>query len=178
MRPFNPPRGVLGPFGPKVGNGVENEFSGPSGPGVQKVENRVEKESKSGNSNSFSNFFDSFSTLFLAFWAPGPEGPGNSFSTVSNFGPEGPKNSSGGIEGSQHKHKLFGPVGFGTTPGLSQGQTGFVPATNPGQTHVFSLFYTVEAQFVPGTNPVCPRDKPSLSQGQTGGKGQQKKFMC
>ena len=29
-----------------------------------------------------------------------------------------------------------------------------------GQTQVFSLFYTVEAQFVPGTNPVRPWDKP------------------
>ena len=38
LRPFNPPRGVLGPFGPKVGNGVENEFPGPSSPGVQKLE--------------------------------------------------------------------------------------------------------------------------------------------
>ena len=46
LRPFNPPRGVLGPYGPKVGNGVENEFPGPSGPGVQKVKNGVEKESK------------------------------------------------------------------------------------------------------------------------------------
>ena len=36
LRPFNPPRGVLGPFGPKVGNGVENEFPGPSGPGGPK----------------------------------------------------------------------------------------------------------------------------------------------
>ena len=27
-----------------------------------------------------------------------------------------------------------------------------------GQTQVFSLLYTVEAQFVPGTNPVCPGD--------------------
>ena len=56
LRPFHPPRGVLGPFGPKVGNGVENEFPGPSGPGAQKVKNRVEKESKSGNFNSFSTF--------------------------------------------------------------------------------------------------------------------------
>ena len=27
-----------------------------------------------------------------------------------------------------------------------------------GQTQVFSLLYTMEAQFVPGTNPVCPGD--------------------
>ena len=45
-----------------------------------------------------------------------------------------------------HKHKLFGPVALGTTLGMSWGQT-----------QVFSLFYTMEAQFVPGTN------KPSLS---------------
>ena len=46
LRPFNPPRGVLGPFGPKVGHGAENEFPGPPSPGVQKVKNRAEKESK------------------------------------------------------------------------------------------------------------------------------------
>ena len=46
LRPFHPPRGVLGPFGPKVGNGVENEFPGPSGPRAPKVKKRVEKESK------------------------------------------------------------------------------------------------------------------------------------
>ena len=60
LRPLSPPRGVLGPFEPKVGNGVENEFPGPSGPGAQKVKNRVGKESKSGNFNSLSTF----STLF------------------------------------------------------------------------------------------------------------------
>ena len=48
-----------------------------------------------------------------------------------------------------HKHRFFGPVALGTTPGLSQGQT-----------QVFSLFYTMEAQFVPGTDPVCPWDNP------------------
>ena len=36
LRPFHPPRGVLELFGPKVGNGVENEFPGPSGPGAPK----------------------------------------------------------------------------------------------------------------------------------------------
>ena len=29
LRPFDPPRGVFQPFGPTVGNGVENEFPGP-----------------------------------------------------------------------------------------------------------------------------------------------------
>ena len=64
-----------------------------------------------------------------------------------------------------HKHKLFALVGFGTALGLSQGQTRFVTGTNPlslGQTQVFSLFYTVEAQFVPGTHPVRPWDKPGV----------------
>ena len=56
LPPFNPPRGVLGPFAPKVGNGVKHELPGPSGPGAQKVENRVEKESESGIFNSFSTF--------------------------------------------------------------------------------------------------------------------------
>ena len=76
-----------------------------------------------------------------------------------------------------HKHKLFGPVALGTTPGLSQGQTQFVPGTNPvcpwdkpglslGQTEVFSLLYTVDAQFVPGTNLACSWDKPVANGGR------------
>ena len=54
-----------------------------------------------------------------------------------------------------HKHKPFCPVNLGTTPGLSLGQT-----------QVFSLFYPVEAQFVPGTTPVCPWDKPGSKGGR------------
>ena len=42
-------------------------------------------------------FFDSFSTLFLTFWAPGPSGPGNSFSTpFPTLGPKGPRTPLGG----------------------------------------------------------------------------------
>ena len=55
-----------------------------------------------------------------------------------------------------HKHKLFGPVALGTPrecpgdkPGLSPGQSGFVPGTNPG--------------FLP--------------RGHSGGEGRQKEFM-
>ena len=82
------PRGVLGPFGPKVGNGVENEFPQPSGPGAQKVKGGAEKESQKSW------------TLFLTFWAPGPEGPGNSFSTLfPTFCPKGPRTSLGGLKG-------------------------------------------------------------------------------
>ena len=51
-----------------------------------------------------------------------------------------------------HKHKLFGPVALGTTPGLSLAQTGFVPGTNP---------------LCPGFSPYFKQWKPSLSQGQT-----------
>ena len=78
LRPFHPPRGVLGPFGPKVGNGVENEFPGPSGPGVQKVKNRVEKES-SGNFNSFSTFLALFRLFFKLFGPRGRKAPGTHF---------------------------------------------------------------------------------------------------
>ena len=49
------------------------------------------------------------------------------------------------------------PVCHRDKPSLSLGQTRWLSL---GQTRVFSLFYTVEAQFVPGTNPVCPWDKP------------------
>ena len=78
LRPFNPPRRVLGPFGPKVGNGVENELK----------------------FQRFFNFFDSFSTPFLTFWTPGPEGPGNSFSTpFPTLGPKGPRTPLGGLKG-------------------------------------------------------------------------------
>ena len=35
-----------------------------------------------------------------------------------------------------------------------------------GQTQVFFLFYTAEAQFVPETNPVCPRDIPGTKGGR------------
>ena len=68
-----------------------------------------------------------------------------------------------------HKHKLFDPVALGTPrecpwdrPGLSPGQSGFVPGTNPG----FLLIYTAEAQFVPGTHPVCPWDIPGTKGGR------------
>ena len=62
-------------------------------------------------------------------------------------------------------------VGLGTTPRISLGQPGFVPGANPlclrDKPGFSLLFYTVEAQFVPGTSPGCPWDK-----------GRQKKFMC
>ena len=73
-----------------------------------------------------------------------------------------------------HKHKLFGPVALGTPrecprdkPGLSPGQSGFVPGTNPG----FLLI-------LHSGSPVCPWDKPSLSLGHSGDEGRQTEFMC
>ena len=58
-----------------------------------------------------------------------------------------------------HKHRLFGPVALGTTPGMSRCPWDKVGLFQ-GQTQVFSLFYTGkpglsqgQAQFVPGTIP-------------------------
>ena len=72
-----------------------------------------------------------------------------------------------------HKHKLFSPIVLGTgpgmfrdNPGLSLGQTHFVP----GITQFFSFLYAMEAQFVPGTNPVCSRDKLAMSLRQSRGR--------
>ena len=73
-----------------------------------------------------------------------------------------------------HKHKRFGPVALGTPRecprdklGLSPGQTGFVPGTNPG----FLLI-------LHSGSPVCPWDEPSLSLGHSGDEGRQTEFMC
>ena len=69
-----------------------------------------------------------------------------------------------------HKHKLFCPVGLGTTLGLCRGFQRVCPwdksGENLGQARVFSLFYTVEARF----HWVCPWDKPGLSLGQSRGR--------
>ena len=75
-----------------------------------------------------------------------------------SWDPARPSNPSARKSGKKkaHKHKLFGPVGFGTTPGLSQGQTQFVPGTNPGC-----------PWDKPGFSPYFTQWKPSLSQGQT-----------
>ena len=85
------------PFGPKVGNGVENGAFRPRGPKSEKLSRKrvekVEKELKFP-------FFDSFSTPFLTFWTPGPEGPGNSFSTpFPTLDPKGPRTPLRGLKG-------------------------------------------------------------------------------
>ena len=61
-----------------------------------------------------------------------------------------------------HKHKLFGPVALGTPRVCPRDKVGL----SQGQTQLFSLFYTAEAQFVPGTNPVCPWDIPGTKGGR------------
>ena len=48
-------------------------------------------ESKKSQNRLFFNYFDSFSTLFWTFWAPGLKGPGTHFRTLlATFGPKGP----------------------------------------------------------------------------------------
>ena len=80
-----------------------------------------------------------------------------------------------------HKHNFVVRLPLGRPrdcpwdkPGLSLGQTQFVPGT----TQVFSLFYQVEAQFVPGTNPIGPRNRPSLSLGQSRGRRAGRTSLC
>ena len=77
--PSIPLEEFLGPSGPKLEPELKMSSRGLPAPGSQKVKNRVEKDSKSGNFNSFSIFFDSFSTLFLTFWDPGVPAPGTHF---------------------------------------------------------------------------------------------------
>ena len=88
---------------------------------------------------------------------------------LENFGFAGKKKA--------HKHKLFCPVGLGTTPGLSRDFTGFVPGTNPVKTWDKPGYSPYFAQWKPdftgtvsGTNPVCPCDSP-------GDEGRHRKFM-
>ena len=61
---------------------------GLSAPGPKKLKTG----SKKSQNRLFFNYFDSFSTPFSTFWAPGPRGLGNSFSdSFSNSGPGRPK---------------------------------------------------------------------------------------
>ena len=48
-----------------------------------------------------------------------------------------------------------------SSPGLSQGQTGFVPGTNPGLPG-FQCKIRRKPGFVPGFHRVCPRNKPGV----------------
>ena len=73
-----------------------------------------------------------------------------------------------------HININFLVAGLGTTPDCPRDKAGYAPVTNwacpRGQAQVFFLFYAVEVQFVPGTNPVCSWDN-------SRDKGRQKKFM-
>ena len=71
--------------------------------------------------------------------------------------------STGGISKSvSYKHKLYSPVAIGTMPVCPRDK----PSLSRGQTQVLSLFYTVETQFIPGTNAACPWDKPGAKGGR------------
>ena len=114
----SPQKGVLGPFGPKVGKGVENEFPGLPAPGpnklnqrqkrVRKVEKELKESQKVGNFDLFgprggkapgTHFqlrfqlwarFDSFSILTLTFLDPAAGRPQELiFNSVSNYWAEG-----------------------------------------------------------------------------------------
>ena len=94
---------------------------GPKGPGAPKVKDRVEKESKKLKKELKFPLFDSFSTLFLTFWAPGPEGPGNSLSNLfPTLGPKGPRTPLGGWEG----NNFWGINSMGLPESLAGSQRG------------------------------------------------------
>ena len=90
--PSIPPEEFLGPSGPKLETELKMSSRGLPAAGPKKLKKSrkrvkpVEKELKFP-------LFDSFSTLFLTFGAPGLEGPGNSFST------KGPRTPLGGWKG-------------------------------------------------------------------------------
>ena len=70
-----------------------------------------------------------------------------------------------------HKDKFFCLVGLGTTPGLSRGfHLVCQPGTNPGFLLILHSGSPAKPGFVPGTNPVRPRDNP-------GDEGGHRKFM-
>ena len=77
LRPFNPPRGVLGPFGSKVGNGVENEFPGPRG--SKKLKTESKKSQKSQKRVEISTFLTLFRLSFNFLGPRGRRAPGTHF---------------------------------------------------------------------------------------------------
>ena len=78
--PWVPPEDFFGRFGPKVGNGAENLFPGPSGPEAQNVKIGVEKSQKWKFQLLF-NLFWLFVNSVLSFFEPAAAGPRTSFST-------------------------------------------------------------------------------------------------
>ena len=91
--------------------------------------------------------------IFYIFWITSVMQPAQRITHSSKIASSGKKRVD--------RHKFFGPVALGTTLGLSQGQTGLVPGTNPlcpMNKPRFSLYFTQWTQFVPRTNPVRPWD--------------------
>ena len=92
--PSIPPEEFLGPSGPKLETELKMSSRGLPAPGPKKLKTESKKKSKMLKKSRNFHIFDSFSTLFLTFWAFRPREL--IFNSVSNFGPEGPKNSSWG----------------------------------------------------------------------------------
>ena len=80
-----PAAGSFGPFAHKMAKRVRNEF-----PGLLESLKSPERSRKTVKTVETSIFF-LVSTLFWAFGAPGPRGPGNSFRTLcTTLSPKGP----------------------------------------------------------------------------------------
>ena len=107
--PSIPQEEFLGPSGPKLETELKMSSRSLLAPGPKKLTHSRKRVKKVEKELKFP-LFDSLSTLFLTFWAPGPEGPGNSFSTlVPTLGPKGQKLLWGGLRG----RKTLGLAGAG-----------------------------------------------------------------
>ena len=88
---------------PCKNSGDQIIYSSHVAPGPKNFKTESKKSQKTLKFQLLFNFFDSFWTLFFNFLNTGAGRPRELIlNSVSNFGPEGPKNSSVGIEGSQH----------------------------------------------------------------------------
>ena len=77
-----------------------------------------------------------------------------------------------------HKHKLFGLVALDTTPGMSLGQPArFCPWDKPTLSRDKAGTKPGFLLILHTGSPVCPRDKPSLSLGQSRGRRAPEKIM-
>ena len=85
----------LGPSVPKLETELKASSRALPAPGSKKLKSELKME--------ISTLFQLFGLFFdsdLTFWAPGPEGPGNKFSTpFPTLGPEGPRTPLGGLKG-------------------------------------------------------------------------------
>ena len=102
--PSIPPEEFLGPSGQKLETELNMSSRGLLAPGSKKLKRESKKWKFSTLFQLFRLFFDSV----LTFWTPGPEGPGNSFSTpFPTLGPKGPRTPLGGLKG---RNPRLGPA--------------------------------------------------------------------